>query len=498
MEKYLKLIILVLFNQSLLSQNTFEETFFWSNDFNSYGVQVLEDDSNNIYVLADITDFYSGDGIVINAPYWYNISIFKVDSIGNLKWKKLYETFSSFLSYSNQKMEWNNNRLLMPYQKYFDYQPCSGTIAQGITSYLANLVVSPFDGSTVADNVYIKDSVCGLVQIKSYNIVDNNMTIIYETELGLSEIESIQSNITFNDSTVYNLNELDYESGQNVYFDTTLGKFVGVSQYKINIYDSVGYLIKSIVRNAAPNSHIIEAVYACHAKYKNGIFTVACSGSNSSEGSVSVVFAVDTFGNEISSKQYKDEIVDIEFINDTELLLLADKEFANYSSLNERIENPITVYKTNIFQTDIYFQDYGFDFVQAKDFLLANNGNSIIILGTTDMATFNLGADKDRNRLYLLKTEISGIQDVYTANKEIQKGSIYIYPNPSKEFVFIQSEDFKFNAVSIFDNLGRTIFTDNFELTNKYTINTTVLNKGVYFVRCGGNDREKVEKIIIK
>ena len=70
---------------------------------------------------------------------------------------------------------------------------------------------------------------------------------------------------------------------------------------------------------------------------------------------------------------------------------------------------------------------------------------------------------------------------------------IKIYPNPVKDYVLIETNDFEF--VEIFDLHGRIIKSDRIS-NSQANLNISKIQSGIYFVRLIGNNKSKIKKVI--
>jgi hypothetical protein len=70
--------------------------------------------------------------------------------------------------------------------------------------------------------------------------------------------------------------------------------------------------------------------------------------------------------------------------------------------------------------------------------------------------------------------------------------SISIYPNPSSEFININSKNENINSVKIFDSLGRLIFTSNEINLNTFTIDVSGFASGLYLININENTNKRL------
>jgi hypothetical protein len=80
---------------------------------------------------------------------------------------------------------------------------------------------------------------------------------------------------------------------------------------------------------------------------------------------------------------------------------------------------------------------------------------------------------------------------------EDKKGYILIYPNPTKDEVFIDPGDYENYSVRILDMLGKTVYSKN-GLTSKISLkmNEFGLGNGLYFVELISKEKHEIRKII--
>jgi hypothetical protein len=101
-------------------------------------------------------------------------------------------------------------------------------------------------------------------------------------------------------------------------------------------------------------------------------------------------------------------------------------------------------------------------------------------------------------------TTIAGLytfNDGATALTENKKQTINysIYPNPSKDVLNIRLDDdlIRNSSVIISNLLGEEVLKNEI-ITNNFTINTSVLNPGVYFIKISNKEIQSTQKIIIE
>jgi hypothetical protein len=77
---------------------------------------------------------------------------------------------------------------------------------------------------------------------------------------------------------------------------------------------------------------------------------------------------------------------------------------------------------------------------------------------------------------------------------------VQLYPNPASEIVNIQCSQ-ALSDISMYDQTGRTIFNATGIRRDQYEINTSLLSKGMYFIRISfldGNSLPVVRKVLVE
>ncbi len=81
--------------------------------------------------------------------------------------------------------------------------------------------------------------------------------------------------------------------------------------------------------------------------------------------------------------------------------------------------------------------------------------------------------------------------------EELETEEMLMYPNPSSNFVIIESVEQKINSVYIYNVLGELVYTEDMN-TNAITINTYNFPKGMYLVKINREDKILSKKLIIE
>lgn len=95
---------------------------------------------------------------------------------------------------------------------------------------------------------------------------------------------------------------------------------------------------------------------------------------------------------------------------------------------------------------------------------------------------------------YLLVTSdiINSINDI------TDECSVNIYPNPTQGEITIESADFNFNQIEIFDMTGKKVFTQQTAIPIGQPLDLKLnIAKGLYFIRLSGDRKQAIKKIIV-
>ena len=96
----------------------------------------------------------------------------------------------------------------------------------------------------------------------------------------------------------------------------------------------------------------------------------------------------------------------------------------------------------------------------------------------------------------ILKTTNSGGWIVGIENKNISKSEIKIYPNPTNNYINIETTNIQANKLEIIDVNERILFSKILNDKNREQVDISNFSQGIYFVRISGKDFNEVEKII--
>jgi len=94
---------------------------------------------------------------------------------------------------------------------------------------------------------------------------------------------------------------------------------------------------------------------------------------------------------------------------------------------------------------------------------------------------------------------VSGITSSNLNVKANQIKNVFVWPNPTKNYINIKLDDFKNTNIKIFTLMGEEIFMKNYNLNSEsLKLNLNYLSTGVYILEINKNQRKFNQKIIIK
>jgi hypothetical protein len=105
---------------------------------------------------------------------------------------------------------------------------------------------------------------------------------------------------------------------------------------------------------------------------------------------------------------------------------------------------------------------------------------------------------KNENRVYIRNPEASyGCYYQYGWNiNELPKNRLNLYPNPVTDQLTVKNGELTITHLQVIDVLGRIIMNITTQNKSEITINTSVLNPGLYFIKATINGNSVIEKII--
>jgi len=92
---------------------------------------------------------------------------------------------------------------------------------------------------------------------------------------------------------------------------------------------------------------------------------------------------------------------------------------------------------------------------------------------------------------FIVNTTV-GISNINSVKDEIK-----LFPNPASNFINIETENFVADQIQIINLIGQVIYTET-ELKNKFTINTSEFDDGVYFIKFTKDNESIIKKINVQ
>lgn len=140
------------------------------------------------------------------------------------------------------------------------------------------------------------------------------------------------------------------------------------------------------------------------------------------------------------------------------------------------------------------------NWVQLKTTYIAKGDEKYILLGNLLSDSQTVSIPKYRNvgdRAYYFIDNITVMKtsEYIASNKEIDKKSFTVYPNPATDIINIESEDELVKSIEINDVNGRLIPLNSI---NNQTIDISSLASGTYFVKIKSDKGVEVHKVVKK
>ena len=107
-----------------------------------------------------------------------------------------------------------------------------------------------------------------------------------------------------------------------------------------------------------------------------------------------------------------------------------------------------------------------------------------------------LAIDSEDNIWVATSTGVSKISNILSVINETETFGFRIFPNPSNDMVYLSNEGKTIQEVSICNNLGTLIYTNN-KLQEEYNIDISSFAKGLYFVSIECENEIITQKVII-
>ena len=85
-------------------------------------------------------------------------------------------------------------------------------------------------------------------------------------------------------------------------------------------------------------------------------------------------------------------------------------------------------------------------------------------------------------------------------DKNLLENKIKIYPNPASENITIDlgESNSKSLNIDVIDSIGKIIFSESYTNQNKVSVNLSQFSEGVYFVKITNDDKQQIEKLIVR
>lgn len=109
-----------------------------------------------------------------------------------------------------------------------------------------------------------------------------------------------------------------------------------------------------------------------------------------------------------------------------------------------------------------------------------------------------LAIDSQDNVWVATSTGVSKISAIPTAINTILHTNTLIYPNPTSAYFKVVSSEDKFNNISVYNNLGAIVYTEDFNFQDEIELNFSTFSKGLYYIILSSDKGIENHKILIE
>jgi hypothetical protein len=539
-------LVFTVFTHTFSQNLNFSSVKTLTSNGKEYIVDMYIDKNNNMYTIGtfnSVVDFDDSPSTsTLSAAGSTDIFIRKNDASGNLLWVKQLggsgdETVGGFNfdNYGNMYIVGSNASLSID----FDPSPVTsytvGATAFGRQMFIlklssegdfkwVNLYGGYFDDYAIdvkndpLGNVYFAGTIMDYTLIGSTTLNPSNGHAILVKLDSLGNFSWVKQTGGGSSETVY---AIDMDKTQNIYMTGSITNGSTYTYYKK--YNNSGTLVWSKSNMALrANDLVVDTVN--QKVYLTGLFNGTVdfdSGSSVSNltaaSSDAFILKTDTAGNFIWAKSIGSPNVDIgiSIKIDSHGNVYSVGTFKGICDFDPSPANTFTLNGGSSFEVYISKLNSNGDYISANQIgaqlndevnkLEIDKNNCIYILGaykgTVDFdlstsSTYTLTADVSNTDAFLVKYCDGTIN--LTENQD-QQVNYTIYPNPAKEIIYVKSEISNNGptTIELSNILGDTILSE-LVISNNYTINTTNLTSGVYFITLSNQEKKSTRKIIIE
>lgn len=305
-----------------------------------------------------------------------------------------------------------------------------------------------------------------------------------------------------NDTTKVLINQNDYN---DEWADLGIFEYAEGDDFRVYLGDSTGIGGDSIAYDAMRFTYLPKPVAAFNISDNNLCVGETVTLENTSSNAVSFLWNLQGSTISVSSEAnpefsystagyYGLQLIAYGIVeNDTLVLndyfVVHDAPVANFSVNSTEIHIPgeYAIFENNSENANNYFWDFG-------NGSTSTDSNPYCVYTTEGSYTVSLTASNDwcPESLFVLDDDI--IVTTITKNGILCHDNFYIYPNPVKDFLEINSVK-EISKISIINNLGQVVFTSNdFELKR---LDISGFANGIYMMEIVSGEEKYLRKIVV-
>ncbi len=125
----------------------------------------------------------------------------------------------------------------------------------------------------------------------------------------------------------------------------------------------------------------------------------------------------------------------------------------------------------------------------TKNTLVFTPSGSFVIIYIKSPLAVDASTEVFFDNIELYETSSLAVDNFSTFN-------VKVYPNPTTDYVFVESNNFEVSEIMVFDILGKNVIPSS--VLKNSRVDVSSLNKGVYFMKMSVNGTSVTKKIIIE
>jgi len=385
-------------------------------------------------------------------------------------------------------MEWGGSGDYNPWKSYSDTYLVNG---QGYAYYDNETTIGYSGAMNVSDyNVTLYKSSTGNADDQGWNLIGNPYTSILDWDDAVAD-GAVPAG-TENAIYFFDDDGTGAQTNYRYYVPSSGGTYgVGTGNATGSIPLGQAFFLKTNTDNVTLS---IKKGYRSHSPetfYKNNnqsIIKLSLNGNTTSDQLIYRVIDNSTFGfdkNYDARKLLSSEIPQLYSISNDKIAINSIPEIIDKTKLDLGFKAAKGEYEIVLNEFNVS------DFINVEDiYLLDKYTDKIINLNTLKKYNFSHDGGEITDRFTLLFEKNTSNINLNNNN------SVTIYPNPVKNFLYIESKNNSFANVKIISVSGKICFSSKIE-NKKAQINMSEFSNGIYFVKLTLNDGSILNKRVI-